>query len=87
MRLIITLAAAAAALLSAGTAQAASFTCPATLDSDATSGGQPQTFKFRYVSFFDGDPEELADLAPEELRPRQARSAGNSCARRAGPSS
>jgi len=67
MRLFITLAAAAAALLSAGTAQAASFTCPATLDSDATSGGQPQTFKFRYVSFFDGDPLELADLAPEEL--------------------
>lgn len=56
-----------AALMTTGAAQAASFTCPATLDSDATSGGQPQTFKFRYVSFFDGDPEELADLAPDEL--------------------
>ncbi len=67
MRLTIMFAAAAAALLSMGTAEAASFTCPATLDSDATSGGQPQTFKFRYVSFFDGDPEELADLAPDEL--------------------
>jgi hypothetical protein len=67
MRLMITLPIAAIALLSAGVAQAASFTCPATIESDSTSGGVPQTFKFRYVSFFDGDPGELADLAPEEL--------------------
>jgi hypothetical protein len=45
---------------------AASFTCPAEIESDATAGGTPQSFKFRYVSFFDGDPEELADLAPDE---------------------
>jgi hypothetical protein len=67
MRLVITLATAAAALMSAGIVQAASFTCPATIESDNTAGGMPQTFKFRYVSFFDGDPGELADLAPEEL--------------------
>ena len=67
MRLNITLSAAAVALLSAGAAEAASFTCPATIESDTTSGGLPQSFKFRYVSFFDGDPLELADLAPEEL--------------------
>lgn len=67
MRLIITLATAAATLMSAGIAQSASFTCPASIESDNTSGGMPQTFKFRYVSFFDGDPGELADLAPEEL--------------------
>lgn len=66
MRLYVTLAAAAVAALSATGAQAASFTCPTEIESDATSGGQPQSFKFRYVSFFDGDPEDLADLAPEE---------------------
>lgn len=66
MRLYVTLAAAAVAAISATAAQAASFTCPATIETDTTSGGQPQSFKFRYVSFFDGDPEDLADLAPED---------------------
>jgi len=47
-------------------AHAASFACPAQIESDATAGGTPQSFKFRYVSFFDGDPAELADLAPDE---------------------
>jgi hypothetical protein len=47
-------------------AHAEAFGCPATIESDATAGGAPQSFKFRYVSFFDGDPEELADLAPDE---------------------
>lgn len=47
-------------------AAAAPFTCPAQIDSDDSAGGQPQTFKFRYVSFFDGAPEDLADLAPED---------------------
>jgi hypothetical protein len=54
------------ALFAAGTAQAAPFNCPSEVESDQTSGGTPQSFKFRYVSFFDGDPAELADLAPEE---------------------
>jgi hypothetical protein len=55
-----------AALLAAAVARAEPLTCPAEIESDATTGGQPQSFKFRYVSFFDGDPEDLADLAPEE---------------------
>lgn len=42
------------------------FGCPAELETDETEGGQPVSYKFRYVSFFDGDPAELADLAPEE---------------------
>jgi hypothetical protein len=66
MRLHVTLAAAAVAALSATGAQAASFTCPAEIESDTTAGGQPQSFKFRYVSFFDGDPDELVDLAPDD---------------------
>ena len=47
-------------------AKASSFTCPPTLETAATPGGQPQSFKFRYVSFFDGDPKDLADLAPDD---------------------
>src|SRR5262249_61539308 len=47
-------------------AHAEPFTCPAQVETDTTSGGMPQSFKFRYVSFFDGDPTDLADLAPEE---------------------
>lgn len=42
------------------------FTCPPTIETDQTAGGLPQSFKFRYVSFFDGDPKDLADLAPDE---------------------
>ena len=42
------------------------FTCPAAVETANTAGGLPQSFKFRYVSFFDGDPADLADLAPEE---------------------
>ncbi len=64
MRILAVLPLAALAL--AGAAQADSFTCPAQIESDATPGGTPQSFKFRYVSFFDGDPEELADLAPDQ---------------------
>jgi hypothetical protein len=67
MRTLITLTVAVLAAAAATGAQAAAFTCPATIESDTTSGGMPQSFKFRYVSFFDGDPLELADLAPEEL--------------------
>ncbi len=60
--LVIALAFAAAA----STATAGELSCPATLDGDDTAGGLPQSHKFRYVSFFDGDPREMADLAPEE---------------------
>jgi hypothetical protein len=67
MRLNTMLAVAAAAVvLSATGAKAETFTCPATIESDATPGGLPQSFKFRYVSFFDGDPEDLVDLAPDD---------------------
>jgi hypothetical protein len=66
MRALIYSSAVLAALLAATDASAEAFTCPGEIESDATAGGQPQSFKFRYVSFFDGDPEDLADLAPEE---------------------
>lgn len=42
------------------------FGCPLELETDETSGGQPVSYKFRYVSFFDGDPADMANLAPEE---------------------
>lgn len=64
MRLFFVTAVAFAATLSA--AAASELSCPTTLDSDETSGGMPVSYKFRYVSFFDGDPREMADLAPEE---------------------
>jgi hypothetical protein len=62
MRLSLTIAVAFAAVLQS--AAAGDLACPATLDSDETAGGL--SYKFRYVSFFDGDPREMADLAPEE---------------------
>jgi hypothetical protein len=52
--------------LASTAAQAETFTCPSQVETDATSGGLPQSFKFRYVSFFDGDPADLADLAPDD---------------------
>lgn len=64
MRSMLVAAAAFAAVLSS--AGASELTCPATLENDNTPAGLPQSFKFRYVSFFDGDPREMADLAPEE---------------------
>jgi hypothetical protein len=42
------------------------FGCPAELETDETSGGNPVSSRFRYVSFFDGDPAEMVNLAPEE---------------------
>jgi hypothetical protein len=47
-------------------ARASDFSCPAEVENDETAGGQPESFKFRHVSFYDGDPSELADLAPDE---------------------
>lgn len=63
MRSFMLIAFAFAAISNAG---ASELTCPATIDGDDTAGGLPQSFKFRYVSFFDGDPREMANLAPEE---------------------
>jgi hypothetical protein len=62
----IFLCAASAVAASTVGAEAAPFSCPTEIESDNTAGGLPQSFKFRYVSFFDGDPKDLADLAPEE---------------------
>lgn len=50
----------------ASSASASDLGCPATIDGDETASGLPESFKFRYVSFFDGDPREMANLAPEE---------------------
>jgi hypothetical protein len=61
--LLLTVFALAASVSAAG---ASDLSCPATIDGDETAGGLPESFKFRYVSFFDGDPREMADLAPEE---------------------
>jgi len=47
-------------------ASAGELSCPAAVESELTSGGQAQSFEFRYVSFFDGDPSEMADLAPDD---------------------
>jgi len=44
----------------------APFGCPAQIETDETSGGRPVSYEFRYVSFFDGDPADMANLAPEE---------------------
>jgi hypothetical protein len=54
------------AVFAAASARAESFTCPVQVETDATAGGTPQSFKFRYVSFYDGDPAEMADLAPDD---------------------
>lgn len=64
MRSVLLLGFSLAALATPAIAE--TFTCPPTLETDQTSGGMPQSFKFRYVSFFDGDPKDLTDLAPEE---------------------
>lgn len=45
---------------------AAPFTCPPALETDAAAGGTSVSYKFRYVSFYDGDPSEMADLAPDD---------------------
>ena len=64
MRLRLAIAA-AAAFATAHTAAASELSCPATLDADETSS-TGTSYKFRYVSFYDGDPSEMADLAPSE---------------------
>lgn len=62
----LALAAAAVAIASLSAAHASDLSCPASIEADETAGGLPESFGFRYVSFFDGDPREMADLAPEE---------------------
>lgn len=65
MRLSL-LAAAIAVSFFAHTAAASELSCPATLNADETTGGAQASYKFRYVSFYDGDPAEMVDLAPSE---------------------
>jgi hypothetical protein len=53
---------------------AESFTCPPSIAvSEApaavdgfTASSETKHYPFRFVSFFDGDPKEMADLAPDE---------------------
>ena len=52
-------------LASAGSAAAQDFSCPAQLEAGASSA-PGETIKFRYVSFFDGDPSKMVDLAPDD---------------------
>lgn len=66
MRALLLPFAVVAAVAAAPAASAKPFGCPPTLETDETAGGKPVSYKFRYVSFFDGDPSELADLAPDE---------------------
>jgi hypothetical protein len=66
MKLCLTLALAGSALLLAAPASAASLSCPETIDAGISTAGAADSFKFRYVSFFDGDPSEMADLAPDD---------------------
>jgi len=63
---IVVLSAVASLIAGSSGARAETFACPAQVESDTTSGGLPQSFKFRYVSFFDGDPADLVDLAPDD---------------------
>jgi hypothetical protein len=44
----------------------AAFGCPAQISAGETPSARPPPSKFRYVSFFDGDPAEGVNLAPEE---------------------
>ena len=59
----------AAVLLSVSAAFAGP--CPASIPDDVrVSGGSAQTeHKFRYVSFYEGDPKDQADLAPDDDGP------------------
>lgn len=47
-------------------AQAQELTCPTSLEPELSAGSTSSSFKFRYVSFFDGDPSEMVDLAPDD---------------------
>ena len=62
----------AALMLSAN--GALSSPCPATVTVDekpagSAAGAVSVEHKFRYVSFFDGDPKDQADLAPDDAGP------------------
>lgn len=50
----------------AGVAEAGAVSCPQTLAADDEDGA-PAAYAFRYVSFFEGDPSALVDLAPDEI--------------------
>lgn len=66
MKFCLTLAVAGSALLLASPASAASLSCPETIEAGISTAGNSDSFKFRYVSFFDGDPSEMANLAPDD---------------------
>lgn len=66
MRISIALVVVAGVVSLSGAASAQTLSCPHSVESDLTSSGQPQSYDFRYVSFFDGDPSGLANLAPDE---------------------
>lgn len=66
MKFCLTLALAGSALLLAAPVSASSLSCPETIDAGISTAGTTDSFKFRYVSFFDGDPSEMADLAPDD---------------------
>ena len=64
MRTLLAFGLAFAATVSAAAADELS--CPATVDTDDTAGGLSVSHKLRHVSFYDGDPAEMADLAPDD---------------------
>jgi hypothetical protein len=66
MKFCQTIALAGSALLLAAPVSASSLSCPETIDAGIATAGAADSFKFRYVSFFDGDPSEMADLAPDD---------------------
>ena len=66
MKFCLTLALAGSVLLLAAPVSASSLSCPETIDAEISTAGTAESFKFRYVSFFDGDPSEMADLAPDD---------------------
>jgi hypothetical protein len=66
MKFCLKLALTASAFLLAVPVSASSLSCPETIDAGISTAGAADSFKFRYVSFFDGDPSEMADLAPED---------------------
>lgn len=66
MKFCISIAVLGVSVAFGAAASAGDLSCPATVESELTLGGQSQSFDFRYVSFFGGDPSEMVDLAPED---------------------
>lgn len=65
MRVLSSIVVSFAAVLS--TASAGDFSCPASIEEgDDGVSGTAGSRSLRYVSFFDGDPSQMTDLAPED---------------------